>query len=276
VIPVTVSWTGGAHDGLWTTPGNWSTGKVPGPSDDVLISDPGTPLILLTNAQSIHSLFSTTPVAVTSGSLAADHLRFAANLTLGPGGTVGAPTLIIGPGSSLIGAGGSLSGAAVTGNVVVNASNTLFMNGGVTLVGGVSSLSVAPAAKVDVTGGTLQLPYGSAAAPDSAVRGLISGGRITASGSSVGFADSADGIVSTLPPTTILVKPALAGDANLDGRVDFSDLLVLAQHYNAGGANWDQGDFTGDGNVSFNDLLTLAQEYGRSLPPGVRPSRHRR
>jgi hypothetical protein len=33
-----VSWKGGASNNLWTTPGNWSTGKVPGPTSDVCIS----------------------------------------------------------------------------------------------------------------------------------------------------------------------------------------------------------------------------------------------
>ena len=54
----------------------------------------------------------------------------------------------------------------------------------------------------------------------------------------------------------------LAGDANLDGKVDFADLLILSQHQGkAASAGWDQGDFNYDGKVDFADLLALAQNY---------------
>jgi len=52
------------------------------------------------------------------------------------------------------------------------------------------------------------------------------------------------------------------GDANLDGTVDFNDLVKLAQNYNtSGGKTWFNGDFNYDGNVDFNDLVLLAQNY---------------
>jgi hypothetical protein len=56
----------------------------------------------------------------------------------------------------------------------------------------------------------------------------------------------------------------LAGDTNVDGKVDFSDLLTLAQNYGATGATWAQGDFNADGTVDFGDLLALAQDYGQT------------
>ena len=53
------------------------------------------------------------------------------------------------------------------------------------------------------------------------------------------------------------------GDANRDGKVDFADLVTLAQNYGlASGATWAKGDFTGDGKVDFADLVLLAQNYG--------------
>lgn len=51
-----------------------------------------------------------------------------------------------------------------------------------------------------------------------------------------------------------------SGDANLDGKVGFSDLVLLAQHYNQNG-NWRTGDFNYDGVINFSDLVTLAQHY---------------
>jgi hypothetical protein len=58
----------------------------------------------------------------------------------------------------------------------------------------------------------------------------------------------------------------LAGDATGDQSVNFSDLAVLAQHYNTmGGMTYAQGDFNYDGNVDFLDLALLAQRYNTSL-----------
>lgn len=53
------------------------------------------------------------------------------------------------------------------------------------------------------------------------------------------------------------------GDANIDGHVNFDDLLALAQSYGQPGA-WRSGDFNGNGFVDFDDLLVLAQRYDAS------------
>jgi hypothetical protein len=62
----------------------------------------------------------------------------------------------------------------------------------------------------------------------------------------------------------------LPGDANDDGKVDFNDLVIVAQHYNTTIAgNFDVGDFNYDGLVDFNDLVLLAQNYNTTaLPAG--------
>ena len=63
--------------------------------------------------------------------------------------------------------------------------------------------------------------------------------------------------------------PAVPGDANHDGDVDFADLLIVAQHFGQqtelGSA---VGDFDNDGSVGFDDLLILAQNYGQGEPGG--------
>jgi hypothetical protein len=59
--------------------------------------------------------------------------------------------------------------------------------------------------------------------------------------------------------------PALAGDVDHNGSVNFADLLALAQHYGqAAVPMYELGDLNGDGQVSFADLLTLAQNYGKT------------
>ena len=63
----------------------------------------------------------------------------------------------------------------------------------------------------------------------------------------------------------------LAGDANHDRKVDFTDLVTVAQNYNATGRAFAQGDFDYDGAVGFTDLVILAQRYNTVLPPLAAP-----
>lgn len=51
------------------------------------------------------------------------------------------------------------------------------------------------------------------------------------------------------------------GDADLDGKVDFIDLLAVARAFGSVGT-WANGDFNGDDLVDFGDLLLLAKHYG--------------
>jgi endonuclease/exonuclease/phosphatase (EEP) superfamily protein YafD len=68
---------------------------------------------------------------------------------------------------------------------------------------------------------------------------------------------------------TLKGQVALGGDATLDGRVTFEDLVQLAQHYNAAPGEgidpWSAGDFNRDGFVGFDDLVMLAQNYNGSV-----------
>jgi hypothetical protein len=66
----------------------------------------------------------------------------------------------------------------------------------------------------------------------------------------------------------VIARHTKSGDANLDGVVNFNDLVVLAQNYNTATPNqpWSGGDFTYDGQVTFADLVALAQNYNTSLP----------
>jgi hypothetical protein len=76
----------------------------------------------------------------------------------------------------------------------------------------------------------------------------------------------ADGAGDGSPTAHTLDYFVLAGDANRDRRVDFGDLVVLAQNYNTAGKTFAQGDFNYDDHVNFNDLVILAQRYNKSLP----------
>ena len=54
----------------------------------------------------------------------------------------------------------------------------------------------------------------------------------------------------------------LPGDANLDGKVDISDLSILASHFSqATTAGFADGDFDGNGVVDISDLTLLASNF---------------
>lgn len=59
-----------------------------------------------------------------------------------------------------------------------------------------------------------------------------------------------DGLISTILP---------AGDANLDGTVDYPDFEILAANYGDTNTFWEQGDFNDDGMVNWQDLNMLRQ-----------------
>jgi hypothetical protein len=63
-----------------------------------------------------------------------------------------------------------------------------------------------------------------------------------------------------------LTLTARAGDANKDGKVDVSDLGILAANYGiTSGAAWETGDFNHDNKVDVSDLGILAANYGTGV-----------
>ena len=59
-----------------------------------------------------------------------------------------------------------------------------------------------------------------------------------------------DGLISTILP---------AGDANLDGVVDYADFQILEANYGDTNTYWKQGDFNDDGMVNWQDLNLLKE-----------------
>jgi hypothetical protein len=160
-------------------------------------------------------------------------------------------------------------------------------------------LTLGGSARLDLTNNALVLDHEPTASPGdllAPIRAAIASGRGGGPGlaSSTAAADPSKALgyaraseVLTFGPggdatflgqavdaSSVLVRYTLAGDANLDGGVDFADLVRLAQNYDAAPANgstWFNGDFTYDGVVDFNDLVRLAQNYDAALPTGPIP-----
>ena len=58
------------------------------------------------------------------------------------------------------------------------------------------------------------------------------------------------------------VRDPFTADLNGDREVNFTDFLVLANHFGMDGT-FEQGDIDGNGRVDFLDFLLLAQRFGR-------------
>jgi autotransporter-associated beta strand protein len=170
-------------------------------------------------------------------------------------------------------------GTGAGGGVVLRVNGALALAGGATLDLGNNRLIV------DYTEGEVS-PITSirAALASGYAGGNWNGAGIDSAGitpgKSLGFAEASEALGVTggsfggegVDGSAVLVRYTLAGDANLDGVVDFNDLVRLAQNYNttlAGASTWYRGDFNYDGGVDFNDLVRLAQNYNTALPAGV-------
>jgi len=115
----TVNWIS-ATSGSWDVGSNWSTGKVPGPSDDVAINVSGTtPTITISSdVESVNSITADDPLVISGGGL-----TVAANSTISGGlSMTGGSLTANGSGVSLI----------VTGTTTVSVAN-LYAEGGATL-----------------------------------------------------------------------------------------------------------------------------------------------
>ena len=63
---------------------------------------------------------------------------------------------------------------------------------------------------------------------------------------------------------TFLLKPAMPGDANLDGTVNINDLSKVLTNYDKTGMTWADGDFNGDGTVNISDLSIVLTNYDKT------------
>jgi hypothetical protein len=88
--------------------------------------------------------------------------------------------------------------------------------------------------------------------------------------------DSTDFLGQPVNEVSTVARVTLSGDANLDGAVNFEDLVALAQNYNTtapasgtGQSGWVHGDFNYDGSIDFADLVKLAQNYNTDLNPAA-------
>jgi hypothetical protein len=172
-------------------------------------------------------------------------------------------------------------------SVLIDSTGLLTLNGG-SVSNAVKSLQINSGGNLVINGNhnVLTLNYGYSASPKATIGKYLQNGynngfwdaggtlpnpafgsitSATAAGNSaysIGYADGRDAVVAGLGGGQIAIKFTFAGDANLDGQVDLSDLIILASHFGSTGAGWDQGDFSYDSSVNLTDLTILANHFG--------------
>jgi autotransporter-associated beta strand protein len=246
-------------------------------------------------------IISATPPAGIDANAGALRNRSGNNSWTGPVSLTGDAVIGIDSGTLTLGGISGASALTVKGagtlktSGVNTASLTVDAGSRVDILPGVSGNSVgsldlgpanAPTATLDLADNALAIDYAGASPLADVISLLISGragGTWTGAGiqsSSVaassgnralGVAEasslgSVPSIFGTVDSSAVLVRYTIIGDTNLDGIVDFPDLLSLAQNFGSPSPTiWSTGDFNYDGATNFDDLLGLAQNFNNAL-----------
>jgi autotransporter-associated beta strand protein len=298
-VPEPLTWNnaGGTGDGVYwdTVSQNWNNGSAPAlyfDGDSVTFND--------ANSRNYAVTLNGT---VSPGS--ATFSNNTGNYTLsGTGGIAGECALTVsGSGKVTISTDNSYTGGTNvnSGELVIGSASALPAKTSVTIgtasstgtlqlattgaAFALSGLTIHSGSTLDVESNTVMISY-SGTDPASTIRAeLVSG--YNASGSkwagtgitsisaaanpsdfSVGYADggnATDRANTGVPAGEIEAMYTVAGDANLSGGVDVSDLVIVASDFGMTGADWAEGDVNYDGNVDLSDLVIVASNFGASL-----------
>jgi autotransporter-associated beta strand protein len=147
-----------------------------------------------------------------------------------------------------------------SGRVEVRSGATLRLELGTARIDA-ANLDLHAGARIDLGYGGIQIAPGQVS--EAAIRQALVSARAGGAwnGPGIGTAHAgADRAVGyrTMATGAIVVAWAAAGDANMDGRVNFSDLSMILDSGRYGSAGgWWQGDFNYDGRVNFSDMGLL-------------------
>jgi fibronectin-binding autotransporter adhesin len=190
---------------------------------------------------------------------------------------------------------GAINGTSA-GNLIVNSTLIEAPHGAnPPTVSKLGSVTINGTGKLDIADNEMAIDYQPGNSPLSQIRGYIqnaynsgawNGNGLTSSKAlaqvgtlphtALAYAEASSlGVVGTgtfdgapVDDSTVIVKYALAGDANLDGKVNALDFNALASNFgqNDGSNVWTTGDFNYDGVVGTSDFMLLSDDFNGALP----------
>jgi hypothetical protein len=288
------------------TVGELSTGSFTQTGGRLVITQlsPTFPGVLSVGAnQGSNGTYTLSAGSVETGSVQLSPFGGAATFSHSGGSVVLPADLSVGD-PALRGLGGSATYDHTGGTVAVQQLNIgstgRFRHAGGSLRAATLTIDAAAGGQLDLADQEMVIDYATGQSPQTAVRGHLKSGYnggawngsginssvaagATAGSRAVAYGEASEvlGVTGTntaqwngqaVDGTSLLVRFTLTGDANLDGRVNFNDLLTLARNYNVvGTGKWTTADFNYDDNINFNDLLLLARNYNAALPSGPIP-----
>jgi hypothetical protein len=137
-----------------------------------------------------------------------------------------------------------------------------------------SALTLQPGGSFDLTTAGLAINYGIGSSTYIAtLKNYLATGAIfsstikTSPRSAIGYADGSIDTGTPAQTGQLLLKYTLNGDTNLDGLVNFQNLVTVIQHFNKLNTDWSTGNFNFGLSTNINDLVTVVQNFNKILNP---------
>ncbi|MGN6367708.1 MAG: beta strand repeat-containing protein [Phycisphaerae bacterium] len=206
----------------------------------------------------------------------------------------GANASVSGPGTLLINGNTTMARGIVVNSLTVNKSLQITSNGATSGTSSVTSLTIpgnnTPSVPFDLTNNRLIVePAASKATVLATLQAQVAYGKTHSTGirsttlpANMGLAVFDNGARAIpfssfggLPADTgsILIGPELLGDANIDGRVDLTDLSTILNNFGTTTFAWTSGNFDGAATIGLTDLSDVLNNFGTSNPtPNVSPA----
>jgi len=154
----------------------------------------------------------------------------------------------------------------------------------------VAGIQLTGSGALDIAGNSVTINYGVGnPSPASTIEGYLASGYANGAwngteiisstaaanpGTSVGYAEGSVDTGTAAQPGQVLIKYTLAGDANLDGVVNFADFATVLKNFDQSGTDWAAGNFgyavnsPSVASTNFFDFAQILKNFLQPLPAG--------